>query len=156
MQESFETVNCDGLVPASVTVRDPVGNPPVLLTEKVCGGPVASMGVEAKPKLGGMTARAGVASVVVVVELVVLVVVVDDAWVVDVVGVVDDGLLVVVDVVAIVVEVVFVVVDVVGVVLVVGSVMGLLGHSPSIVGARSRNARSSLRAMWLSGPKSTW
>jgi hypothetical protein len=148
------------LVPVSVTVRSPVGDPPVLLTEKTCCGLVASTAVEAKPKLGGAMARAGGASVVLVVEVLVPVVVGGDAWVVDVVGLVVEGVLVVVDVVWIVVEVVLVVVDVVGVVvevvLVVGSVMGLLGHSPSIDGARRMNAWASFRAMRLSGPKSTW
>jgi hypothetical protein len=142
----LETVNCVGLVPVSVTVSNPVGDPPVFLTEKVCCALVASTGVDAKPKVVGAMARATGTAVVLVVVVLVLVVVVD-ARVVDVVWVV-------VEVVAVVLVVVFAVVLVV--VLVVGSVIGLLGHSPSVDGARSRNAWASSRTMRLSEPKSTW
>ena len=145
MQKSFETVNCVGLVPVSETVSNPVGDTPVLLTEKVCGELVASMGVEANPKVVGAMARATGTAVVLVVVVLVLAVVVD-AGVVDVVWVVVEIVLVVA-IVVLVVELV---------VLVVGSVIGLLGHSPSIAGARSRNAFASSRAMRLSGPNSTW
>jgi hypothetical protein len=142
VQKSLETVNCVGLVPVSETVSNPVGDTPVFLTEKVCGELVASMGVEANPKVVGAMARATGTAVVLVVVVLVLAVVVDAG---------------VVDVVWVVVEIVLVVAIVVLVVeLVVGSVIGLLGHSPSIAGARSRNACASSRAMRLSEPNSTW
>jgi hypothetical protein len=80
--------------------------------------------------------RAGIVEVVVVVESpgVVELVVVDTTGIVEVVGL----------------GVVLVVVDD------VGMVIGLLGHSPSSVGARRRNPLASFRTILLSGPKSTW
>ena len=165
----------------SETVRDPLGSPPVFVTAKVCAGLVASKGMEPKSRLVGAIVRAAGRGIVLVVVVLVLVVV-RSLGIVEVVELVVVGRCGSVEVVVVgspgsvevvvvvgspgIVELVVVgttwIVEVVGcdvvlvVVDVVGMVMGLLGHSPAIVGARRRNPWASFRAMRLSGPKSTW